>query len=286
MSSPQRFHVIGDPVAHSISPQMQTAALKSLGLPHTYEALRVAPYELAAVLDRVRRGAIHGLNVTVPHKVAVLALLDQSMDEVGVTGAANTVWVDRTGRLVGANTDVDGLRADLLGEGVTPQRVLVIGAGGAARACVYACSMLGAEVSVGARRDDEAHRLTRSLGRGAAVPWATLDAGAPYDLVINATSAGMAGGPDGTDVAAAWERAPKTGAAVAYDLIYRPPAGMPTTLMLARAAAQGHRALDGLGMLVEQGVRALSIFLGTPLDSTVRTAMRQAATEALRLPHS
>jgi hypothetical protein len=84
----KRFFVIGDPIAHSLSPVMHGAALRALGLPHSYEAMRVTGGELEGVLDRVRRGSIHGLNVTVPHKVAVLALLDVTTDECATTGAA------------------------------------------------------------------------------------------------------------------------------------------------------------------------------------------------------
>jgi shikimate dehydrogenase len=279
----KRFFVIGDPIAHSLSPVMQQAALRHLGLPHTYEALRVSPYELPGVLDRVRRGDIHGLNVTVPHKVAALRLCDFFTDEVATTGAVNTVFVDATGRLVGSNTDVDGLRADILGQSIVPKRALVLGAGGAARAAVVSIGTLGAVVDVAARRDDQAARVVKDVTMGGAVPWSTLQPkdGATYDLIINATSAGMAGGAPGDDIAEAFARAPKTAETIAYDLVYRPPAGERETKFLATARASGHRVFDGLGMLVEQGVRALSIFLGTPIDTNVRVAMRQAVTQAL-----
>ncbi|MEO7093058.1 MAG: shikimate dehydrogenase [Polyangiales bacterium] len=283
MAESKRFFVIGDPIAHSLSPLMQQAALRHLGLRHSYEALRVSPYELAGVLDRVRRGDIHGLNVTVPHKVAALRLCDFFTDEVATTGAVNTVFVDATGRLVGSNTDVDGLRADILGQSIVPKRVLVLGAGGAARAAVVSIATLGATVDVAARRDDQAARLVKDVTMGGHVPWATLHPkdGATYDLVVNATSAGMSGGAPGDDIADAFVRAPKTPATIAYDLVYRPPAGERETKFLAAARASGHRGFDGLGMLVEQGVRALSIFLGTPIDTGVRVAMRQAVTAAV-----
>ena len=276
MPSPRRFYVIGDPIAHSLSPAMHGAALRAMNLPHTYEAMRVSADELPAVLDRVRRGAIHGLNVTVPHKVAVLALVDVTTDECAATGAANTVWLDATGRLVGANTDVEGLRADLSAHGVAPKSALVLGAGGAARAAVMAASTLGADVSVAARRDEEARRLASELHRGVALEWSTLASARPFDLVINATSAGMRGAAPGESVADAFERAPRTADAVAYDLVYRSPRGV-STPFLTRAASLGHRGFDGLGMLVEQGARALSLFLGgAPLPDAARDAMRRA----------
>lgn len=276
---PKKFFVIGDPVGHSLSPRMQSEALRVLGLPHTYEAMRVTAEELPRVLDRVRRGELHGLNVTVPHKVEAMRLCDVLTDAASSVGACNTVYVDRTGRLVGENTDCDGLRADLLAEGLVPKRVLLLGTGGAARAAAMTIRALGAELGIAGRNDAAARALAHVVGTAKPAAWATLDGG-PWDLVINATSAGMQGGPDGRDIADAWTRAPKTHAAAAYDLVYRPR----LTPFLARAEAQGARAISGLGMLVEQGARALSIFLGTPIDAGVRRAMRKVVEEVLGPP--
>lgn len=281
----RHYFVIGDPIAHSLSPWMHRAAFAQLGLPHTYETMRVTQSELPAVLDRVRRGEIHGVNVTVPHKVEALRLCDVFTDEVSVTRAVNTVFVDATGRLVGSNTDVDGLRADLLAQSVAPHAALVLGAGGAARACVVALSALCADVDIAARRDERAALLAREVGVARAVAWSTL---APpigeslsYDLVVNATSAGMAGGPAGDDVARALDRASVTAKSVAYDLVYRPPDGLRVTPFIEHAEARGMRGLLGTGMLVEQGARALAIFLGTPISTEVRRAMRRAVTDVL-----
>lgn len=278
----RRFAVIGDPIAHSLSPAMHRAALAELGLPHTYEALRVPEAELPATLDRLRRGALHGLNVTVPHKVAVRSLCDASTPEAIATGACNTLWVDEAGRLVGANTDVEGLSADLRRLGAAPRAALVLGAGGAARAAVLALDLLGAEVTVAARRDDAAAALARSLGHARASSWLALEGpAAGFDLVVNATSAGMAGTDDGAPIAAALARAPIAAGAIAYDLVYRPPAGRRTTEFLARAEQLGLRAVDGVGMLVEQGARALSIFLSRRVTDEARDAMRAAVLRAL-----
>lgn len=285
MSGTKRFYVIGDPIGHSLSPVMQSAALAALGLPHTFEARKVTLEELPRVLDRVRRGEIAGLNVTMPLKVETLRLCDLFTDDVSLAGAVNTVWMDATGRLVGGNTDIDGLRADLLHQGVVPRRVLVLGGGGAARAAVLAASRLGAAVDVATRREEQASLLVRAVGRGTSVLWSELGhdpTGAVYDLVINATSGGMAGGTDGASVADALARARTTGDAVAYDVVYRPPPGTTTTPFLARAAELGLRGIDGVGMLVEQGAQALSLFLGAPIDSHVRDVMRAALVRALR----
>lgn len=262
----KRFYVIGDPIAHSLSPIMHGAALLELGLPHTYQAMHVAAERLPLVLDKVRRGEIAGLNVTVPHKVEAMRLCDHVTDEVTQSGAVNTVFLDATGRLIGTNTDCDGLRADLVANHVDSKRALVLGTGGAARAAIVALRRLGARAFVAGRHDAAATMLSRELGCDA-VAWTAL--GGPYDLVINATSAGMEGGSDGASIAEAWSRSP---AAVAYDLVYRPM----VTPFLARASADGARALSGLGMLVEQGARALAIFLGHTIERPVKDAMRSA----------
>jgi shikimate 5-dehydrogenase len=125
-------------------------------------------------------------------------------------------------------------------------------------------------VTVAGRDVESAKRVVREAQRGVAASWS--DLGGPHDLIVNATSAGMEGGEDGSPIAEAWDRAGKTSATVAYDLIYRPR----ETLFLERARTQGHRAIHGLGMLVEQGARALSIFIGTPIDLSVKRAMREA----------
>lgn len=282
--TPRRFYVIGDPIGHSLSPIMQGAALRALGLRHSFEAMRVARGELPAVLDRVRRGVIHGLNVTVPHKVEALRLCDLFTDEVAAVGAVNTIFLDATGRLVGSNTDVDGLRADLLAEEIVPRSALILGTGGAARAAVAALGTLGRHVTVAGRDDQAAQRLVHEVGVGQAIPWSELappPGVEPFDLVLNATSAGMAGGPEGTPIAEAWARARKDAKAVAYDLVYRPPEGRTTTPFLARAALEGYRTATGLGMLVEQGARALSIFLGIPIAPPVKREMRAAIEAAV-----
>ncbi len=283
---PKRLRVIGDPIAHSLSPVMHRAAFRALDLPHEYEPLRVTKDELPSVLDRVRRGEFHGLNVTVPHKIEAMRLCDVHTDEVARTGAVNTVYLDATGRLVGSNTDVDGLRTDLLAHGVPCGRALVLGTGGAARAAMAALATLADRVVVAGRDGAAARALAAAVGVGEATDWDLAHPPTmpfePFDVIVNATSAGMAGGPDGAPIADAWTRAPKTEGAVAYDLVYRAPHGAARTPFLERAAGDGHRAIDGLGMLVEQGARALSIFLGSPITAAAKAAMRDAVLVAKR----
>ncbi len=262
-----KFAVIGDPIAHSQSPVMHRAAFAAMGLPHTYDAERVEASQLPSFLDRLRRGSLHGVNVTIPHKVEILSLVDVVAPEVSRIGAANTVVLDATGRLVAHNTDAPGLRADLVRHGVAnPGRALVLGTGGAARAAIVALQDLAQRVGVWGRDGAKARVLSRELG----VDWVgELDTEQPFELIVNATSAGMDGGSDGAPLAALLARIPRTADAFAYDLVVR---ATDTPFV----AAGRPRAASGAGMLVEQGIRALSLFLSRPIPEAARDAMHAA----------
>ena len=262
-----KFCVIGDPIAHSLSPVMHRAAFAAMGLDHTYDAERVEASALPALLDRVRRGSLHGINVTIPHKVEILSLVDVVSPEVARIGAANTVLLDATGRLVAHNTDAPGLRADLIRHGVTdPDRALVLGTGGAARAAIVALQDLAQRVGVCGRDEGKARSLSRALGVDLVTQ---ITAERPFDLVVNATSLGMDGGPDGAPLAEWLALVPRTAEAFAYDLVVR---ATDTPFV----AAGRPRAASGVGMLVEQGVRALALFLSRPIPDAARDAMYAA----------
>ncbi len=251
--TPRRFAVIGDPVAHSKSPAMHMAAFRALGLPHTYEAMRVTAAELPGVVAALRDGRLDGLNVTVPHKRAALALAD-AIAAPGLT-AANTLVRTAEGRVVAHNTDVPALAEELrlLAGPAAPwasRRALVLGSGGAALAAVSALRSLGAlDVVVRARRPGDA----------VAPPWAPSPGSEAKTLaVVQATSAGMTGADPGDAVASvvAWEALPPD--AVALDLVYAPP----ETPFLRAAATRGLRRANGLGMLARQGALAFALWLG------------------------
>lgn len=261
--TPRRFAVVGDPVEHSRSPAMHAAAYRALGLPHAYEAVRVAPAELARVVQALREGRYDGLNVTVPHKVAALALADA----VAVPGtvAANTLARAADGRVVAHNTDVPALVEELrvLAGPDAPwasRRALVLGSGGAALAAVAALRVLGAtDVAVRARTPGAT--VTQPWQPSAASETATL-------AVVQATSAGMTGADAGDAVAAvvAWEALPAD--AVALDVVYAPP----ETPFLRAARARGLRCANGLGMLARQGALAFELWLGVPAPLEVMRA--------------
>jgi shikimate dehydrogenase len=259
---------------------MFAAAFASLGLPHTYEARAVDAAGLAELVESLRRGEIHGMNVTVPHKLRALALADRAEDVATRAGAANVLARAADGRVVADNTDVAALASEIrrLGPVIEPsRRALILGSGGGARAAVLALAEIGfARITIRARSRAKAESLL-ALGVGIRVDVEALAPANDADIaaVVQATSAGMSGEDSGEDVAhaVAWGALDRTG--VAYDLVYTPP----VTPLVAAARAHGLRAESGLGMLVHQAGLALERWLGmpAPLD-----AMRGAATSSSR----
>jgi shikimate dehydrogenase len=275
----QQIILIGDPVAHSRSPLMQNAALAHLGVAARYEAVRTPADELAARVAGLRGPEYLGANVTLPHKQAVIPLLDALEEEAALIGAVNTIYKAAGGALTGANTDAPALIDDLAAAGFRPEgrAVVVLGASGAARAAAFALARGGAASLVVANRSPERAEelladlllaLTDEQGLTAAgelpPPLVALalddpelaEAVAGCDLLVNATAAGwrenetpLADPPVG----------PRT---LVYDMVYR------ETRLLRDAAARGARARDGLGMLVRQGALALTRFTGreAPLE--------------------
>jgi len=274
-----RFAVIGDPIGHSKSPRMHGAAYAALGLPHTYEALATRPDEVAARVRAVRDGAYAGMNVTVPHKRAVLDHVDLVDASARAVLAANTLVRDRDGRVVAFNTDVPALAAELAR--LAPERdaaawgarpALILGSGGAARAAVAAVASLGVRSIHVRARSVEGARALRAIVSGAeppidvvAAPIAPGGGDALFATIVQATSAGMSGGADGEPIARAVPWGALAVSAVALDVVYAPP----ETPFLAAARARGLRADNGFGMLVSQGALAFEMWLGVrpPLDA-------------------
>lgn len=276
--------LIGFPLGHSVSPAMHNAAFRHLGLPWRYQAWETPPEALAARVAGLRASALAGANVTVPHKSAVIPFLDEVAADAKGVGAVNTI-VNRAGRLLGYNTDGEGfLRALRDDAGFAPKgrAILILGAGGAARAVISALASLEPAVVTVANRDaGRAHSLARSVAPlGIAslrvVPWepdSLVAAAERSDLIVNTTTVGMHGGP-----AAGTSPIPEAGlreGQLVFDLVYNP---LDTPLAVA-ARARGARALTGLPMLVYQGAAAFTLWTGLPAPVTV---MRAAAEEALK----
>ncbi|MCG2784687.1 MAG: shikimate dehydrogenase [Anaerolineae bacterium] len=285
-----RLGLTGFPLSHSLSPKLHTAALKAAGLEGSYSLFPVDPArpdELAHLLGRVRSGEIHGLNVTIPHKQAVLSLLDELSETAKAIGAVNTIYA-QNGRLIGDNTDAAGFWEDLSPHLPSPKfqrtefrggtnlplphfrvskmgeagRGLVLGSGGSARAVVFALKAHGWDVAVAARRIEQAQALVTEFGLQAAQ---SLDSQTTaFELLVNTTPLGMSPNIE----TCAWDWGFPLRAFV-YDLVYNPP----ETLLMKRARAAGLQASNGLGMLIEQAALAFELWTGHPAD---RTAMRES----------
>jgi shikimate dehydrogenase len=255
-----RFALLGFPLSHSLSPVLHQAAYRALGLPHRYELIE-CPDEaaLARAVGQLRRGELAGANVTLPHKRAALALADAVDDGAVRVGAAN-VLVAKAGQVVAHNTDVTALIEELTPHCSAPKHAVVLGGGGAARACVIAAQELGAtRVEVFARRFEQQQAAHSFAGLGATPrPWAAPLALDEVDLLFQATSAGMAGADDGTELAERIDFAALPASCVCYELVYRPE----RTPFLERARQRGCRALGGLGMLVRQAIGSIELWLG------------------------
>ena len=272
-----RVGLIGDPVAHSLSPAIQQPALDALGIPARYALWQTPAAALPERIAGLRAPDALGANVTVPHKVAVIGLLDEVSPLARRAGAVNTI-VNRDGRLLGENTDVHGFAA-ALGE-VCPdaaaRSVLILGAGGAARAIALALEGIGAaSITVANRDPSRAHRLAADLAptpiRVVANDPATLrDELGRATLLVNATSLGWH--PAETPLPAALLAALPVDALV-VDLTYR------ETDLLAAALERGLATLDGLSMLVHQGAHALELWTGqaAPVPVMFEAALRARA---------
>jgi len=263
--------LIGYPVGHSRSPAMQQAAFDALGIPARYVLWETPPDTLVERIASLRAPEMLGANVTIPHKTAVVPLLDAlAPSALQAGGAVNTIVRDADGRLTGNNTDVTGaLRVlDAHGAGDAGQSALVLGAGGAARAAWAATHERGMSLRVAARSPLAARDALSALGLSSAE---TIVLDAPDDLakalaaisiLINATPVGM-GEPLASPLSAELV-AHLPPSALVFDMVYAPP----ETALLRVALAHGLRVATGLEMLLEQGAAAFELWTGqsAPMD--------------------
>ncbi|MET0306162.1 MAG: shikimate dehydrogenase [Solirubrobacterales bacterium] len=260
----KRLAVLGHPVGHSRSPAMHTAALADLGLAGewSYSAIDLAPDEFE---PRVREMAVEGFtgaNVTVPHKGAALALADSLSETAREIGAANTLSFDGDG-IHADNTDAQGL-LDALPGAAAGKRTLVLGAGGAARAAVWALAREGAEVAVWNRTGLRAEHLCEELG-GTAID---APGQGDFELIVNTTAAGLRGEDPYAELPL--DPAAFLPGQTVVDLVY---GGRPSRLLTAAEAA-GANVVDGIEILVRQGALSLQIWTGREPSLE---AMRSAA---------
>jgi shikimate dehydrogenase len=287
--------VIGYPLAHSVSPAFQQPAFDHLGLHVSYKAYETPPERLAEFVTGLRDAGWLGCNVTIPHKQAIVGLMDAVTEEARLIGAVNTVIREPDGRLTGHNTDAAGfLRALEADAGFDPagQPAVLLGAGGAALAVGVALLRTGvSQLSIANRSPARAESLAQVLGQafpGARITTLGLDAEAlrrplaEAALLVNSTSVGMAHGP-------APDRSPVPADALGphllvYDLVYNPA----RTPLLEAAAAAGARVQEGLPMLIYQGALSFERWTGRPAPVELmlvhgRRALR--ASSAFHPPH-
>ena len=266
--------VIGDPIGHTSSPAMHNAAIAALGLDYAYVAFHVRPDELGQAIEGMRALQIAGLNVTVPHKQGVMAHLDEVSAEAVAIGAVNTV-VNCQGRLVGYNTDAFGILESLKRDGGVerlPAQVALLGAGGAARAILYAllqCEEVERILLLN-RTCSKAESLAEDLDQSGRVVVEGMNASsvAEVDLLINSTSVGMYPQEEASPLA---DASVLHADMLVADIVYKP---LKTRLMM-QAEAVGARAINGLGMLVWQGARSFELWTGSapPVDAMMAAAL-------------
>jgi shikimate dehydrogenase len=262
----RRLAVLGHPVGHSRSPAMQNAALAELGLAGEwgYEAIDVAPDQFESRVRAMPGEGFVGANVTVPHKGAALSLADSLSETAREIGVANTLSFE-AGEIRADNTDAQGL-LDALPTVATGKRALVLGAGGAARAAVWALVREGAEVAVWNRTALRAEHLCAELG---GTPTAAPDQGA-YELIVNVSAVGL----HGEDPFAELPLGPSGFVAgqTVVDLVY----GERSSPLLVEAEAAGASVVDGIEVLVRQGALSLQIWTGRePSLEAMRVAARR-----------
>lgn len=260
--------VMGHPVAHSRSPMLHRYWLELLGIEGTYELCDVAPEALGAFFARFAEEGYVGGNVTVPHKTAVMAHVDEIDAAARAIGAVNTLWVE-DGVLWGGNTDAVGFLGNLderaPGWREGGRRAVVLGAGGACRAVTFGLRESGFEVAIVNRTLAHAEAIALRFGAGvSAHPMGAVHGlMAEADLLVNTTSLGMSGKPPLTV-----DLAPLKASAVVCDIVYVPL----RTALLEQAAARGHRTVDGLGMLIHQAVPGFARWFGAtpPVTAELR----------------
>ena len=272
-----KLGLIGDPVGHSLSPQIQNAALKAAGLEGGYSLFPVAPDDAQALKDllaNVRSGEMTGFNVTIPHKQNVIPFLDELTPTAHEIGAVNIIY-KRGEKLVGDNTDAPGFLADLKKFLTTETQppmgmirhgefnALILGAGGSARSVVYALCNDGWHVTLAARRPDQAQQLAEHF-TNIHIQEYNLQTLQPSNvqLIVNTTPIGMTPDVDRSPLPENMSLSQQT---KIYDLVYNPR----ETKLVRDARAQGLQATTGLGMLIEQAALGFTLWTGIQLPDEV-----------------
>lgn len=269
--------IIGNPIEHTLSPKMHNAAFQALGLDYVYLAFRVESAALRNAVEGLRSMNLSGVNVTIPHKVEIIPLLDEMASLAQKIGAVNTV-VNTKGVLKGYNTDAGGFLRALIARDVAPEgkRVVILGAGGAARAISFALAERGASLVIANKTIDHAKACVSKIREhfGTAVEALVLNranletALRDANIIVNATSLGMSPNINETPMPGELIRP----GMVVFDIVYTPV----ETRFLSEARKAGATIIDGLDMLVEQGALAFELWTGVKAPTKI---MKQALLE-------
>ena len=266
--------ILGYPVGHSLSPSMHNAVFRALELDYIYVPLPVEPGQLGQAVSGLKAMGFVGANVTIPHKVSIMPYLDELDRSAELVGAVNTIVI-KQGRCIGYNTDAQGFIQSLVAKNiaVNGKKVVIMGAGGAARAVVCGLIAQGInQIIIGTRNEDKAQEFVKLFPAGANIhgcDWRKeifADAIEQCDILINCTPIGMSSSQE-IQLPINWQNVKPT--AVICDLIYNPP----LTPFLAYAQSRGHLVINGAGMLVEQGALAFELWTGksAPRDIMLET---------------
>jgi len=271
--------VIGDPIAHTMSPVMHNAVFKEMGMDYVYVAFQVKKEGLGEAIQGMRGLNIRGLNVTIPHKVAIIPLLDRLDHLAELIGAVNTV-VNDNGVLTGYNTDAEGFLRALLERGIEPRgkNVVILGAGGASRAISFILAERGSSLVILNRTLDKAKECASRIGEVFQKEAKALEfdsenlakALTEADILVNTTSVGMYPDTGETPVSADLLRP----GLIAVDIVYNPI----KTRLLEETEAAGARTISGIDMFVWQGALAFEKWTG--LKAPVKL-MKEAAIKVL-----
>lgn len=278
-SKRKKFGVIGHPIEHSLSPVMHNAVFRKLELDYEYSAFDVKRGELEKFIEDAKSNFI-GLNVTIPHKIAVMKFLDEIGKEAELIGAVNTIKF-KNGKTTGFNTDGIGCVKALeeAGEGIKEKRILILGAGGAARAIAFQLVLENSEVLISNRNMENAFKLGEDIKKKLNKDVELIRFSKneiekklqETDILINATPVGMFPEVDKSIINP--EIIPSR--VVVMDIVYNPI----KTKLLGEAEKRGCKTVDGVGMFIHQGAESLRLWLGItpPVD-----VMRRAVIEGLR----
>ena len=269
------FAVIGDPIDHSLSPNIHSAAFREMDLDSSYIAYRIPKGELEEGIEGLKKIKIDGFNITIPHKIEMMKYLDKIDESCSLIGAVNTVS-NKDGVLKGYNTDMDGFLEPFKKKrlSINGTKVLLIGAGGAARAIVAGFAKEKAKsITIANRALEKGENLSKfakktGLDSNAIKIEDVKDSAKDYDIIVNATSVGMF--PENYDAITSLENSFKKGQIV-FDVVYNPV----KTQLLKLAEKEGAITVDGLSMLVYQAAKSFELWTGEEMPvEQVRTALK------------